>query len=118
MNSQALIKYPVEILRQIRRQALLNYTNFHLNSITRSHIISLGIRKQPLLCKYCRTRAGKQLFHRIKTLTTEWQNRVKCHCTQQTGKKSGITIDNLIKINSTVIQSKSVHLTTINTRSI
>ena len=118
MNSQALIKYPMETLRQIRRQALQNYTNFHLNSITRSHIISLGIRKQPLLCKYRRTRAGKQLFHRIKTLTTKWQNQVKCYCIQQTGKKSGITIDNLIKINSTVIQSKSVHLTTINTRSI
>ena len=118
MNSQALIKYPIEILRQIRQNALLNYTNFHLNSITRSHIISLGIRKQPLLCKYCRTRAGKQLFHKINTLASRWQNWDKRYCIQQSRRKSGITIDNLIRINSTLIQPKSVHLTTINTRSI
>ena len=84
----------------------------------RSHIISLGIRKQPLLCKYHRTRAGRQLFHKIKTIALGWQNHDKKYCLQQTEKKSGSISANLIIINSTLIQSKPVHLATINTRSI
>ena len=118
MNSSALTKYSTEVLRQIRQNALFNYTNFHLNSTIRSHIISLGIRKQPLLCKYHRTRAGRQLFHKINTIAPGWQNCDKKNCVQQTGKKTGSILTNLIIINSTSIQSKPVHLATINTRSI
>ena len=118
MNSTALTKYSMEVLRQIRQNALFNYTIFHLNSTIRSHIIPLGIRKQPLLCKYCRTRAGIQLYHKINTKALRWQNCDKKYYVQQTEKKSGSISTNLIIINSTSIQFKPVHLTTINTRSI
>ena len=68
MNSSAVTKYSLEFLRQIRQNTSTNYRNFHLNSTNRSHIISLGIRKQPLLHKYHQTRAGKQLFYKINMI--------------------------------------------------
>ena len=49
MNLSAVTKYLMEFLWQIRLNALTNYRNFHLNSTSRSHIISLGIKKQRLL---------------------------------------------------------------------
>ena len=118
MNSSAVTKYSMELLRQIRQNALTDYKNFHLNSTIRSHIISLGIRKQPLLYKYCQTRAGRQLFHKINTIAFKWQNCDKKYYVQQTEKKYGRVLLNLIIINSTSIQSKPMHLATINTRSI
>ena len=77
MNSSAVTKYSVELLRQIRWKALTDYKNFHVNSTIRSHIISLGIRKQPLLHKYHQTRAGRQLLYKINTIAfrvaPQWQ---------------------------------------------
>ena len=60
----------------------------------------------------------RQLFHKINTIALRWQNLDKKYCLQQTEKKSGSISANLIIINSTSIQSKLVHLATINTRSI
>ena len=52
VNSSAVTKYSTDFLQQIRCNTLTNYRNFNLNSTTRSYIISLGIRKQPLFYKY------------------------------------------------------------------
>ena len=82
------------------------------------HIISLGIRKQPLLHKYHWTRAGRQLFYKINTFAFRWHNHDKKYYVQQTEKNYGKVPTILTTIISTSIQSKLMHLATINTRSI
>ena len=45
--------------------AVTYYQPFTINVATRSWIIALGIRKQPINKQYHRLRAGTDLFHRI-----------------------------------------------------
>ena len=87
MNSSAVTKYSMELQRQIRWNALTDYKNFHLNSTIWSHIISLEIRKQPLLHKYCQTRAGRQLFYKINIIAFRWHHCDKNYYVWQTEKE-------------------------------
>ena len=56
--------------------------------------------------------------HKINTIALRLQNCDKAYCIQQAGMKFRSISENLIIINRTSIQSKPVHLATINTRSI
>ena len=70
-----MAQYSSGFLRIIRKISQTDYKNFQLDSITRSRVISLGIRKQPApegktIC-YRRSRAGHKLFHKIHTLVSQ-----------------------------------------------
>ena len=61
-----LINYSGNALRNIwlKSKHVFHLTN--INLLTRSNIISLGIRKDESLRCYRRSRAGKNIFNRIK----------------------------------------------------
>ena len=66
-----LINYSGTVLRSIwlKSKHVFHLTNINLQ--TRSNIISLGIRKDESLRCYRRSRAGKNIFNRIKVLLTQ-----------------------------------------------
>ena len=66
-----LINYSGNALRSIwlKSKDVFHLTNINLQA--RSNIISLGIRKDDSLRCYRRSRAGKNIFNRIKVLLTE-----------------------------------------------
>ena len=66
-----LINYSGTVLRSIWLNSKHVYHLTNINLQTRSNIISLGIRKDESLRCYMRSRAGKNMFNRIKVLPTE-----------------------------------------------
>ena len=64
----AILRYLVKCIRKIGRHARLqeNFSSFHLKYITRSKIIVLGIRFQPM--PYRRSRGEKDHFQCIQTI--------------------------------------------------
>ena len=47
-----------------------NYTSFNLSTVTRSWAIALGIRMQPMVKPYRRSRAGRNLFRKIHVIAS------------------------------------------------
>ena len=66
-----LINYSGTVLRSIWLNSKHVYHLTNINLQIRSNIISLGIRKDESLRCYRRSRAGKNMFNRIKVLLTD-----------------------------------------------
>ena len=67
-----MASYNSGFLRSIRLLSHVYYQPFTINVATRSWIIVLGIRKQPISKQYCRSRAGRNLFHRVCCVQNRW----------------------------------------------
>ena len=65
-----MITYTSTFLRGIQNISRGNYTSFNLSTITRSWAIALGIRKQPMMKLYMRSRAGQNLFRKIHVIVS------------------------------------------------
>ena len=65
-----MIKYRSTFLRGIRNISRGNYTSFNLSTVTRSWTIALGIRKQPMVKPYRRSRAGQNLFRKMHVIVS------------------------------------------------
>ena len=65
-----MIKYTSTFLRGIQNISRGNYTSFNLSTVTRSWAMALGIRKQPMVKPYRRSRAGKNLFRKIHVIVS------------------------------------------------
>ena len=59
-----MITYTSTFLRGIQNISRGNYTSLNLSTVTRSWAIALGIRKQPMVKPYRRSRAGQNLFRK------------------------------------------------------
>ena len=73
------ITYTPKMLRSIKRYATIaqNYHLTFLDNMTRSGIITLGIRRCWNEKKYQRSRGGVRIHRKIKTVVTEVENRCK-----------------------------------------
>ena len=60
-----MITYTSTFPRGIWNISKGNYTSFNLSTVTRSWAIALGIRKQPMVKPYRRSRVGQNLFRKI-----------------------------------------------------
>ena len=70
-----MAQYSSGFLSIIRKISWTDYKNFQIDNVTKSRVISLGIRKQLVvdgktIC-YRRSRAGHKLFHKIHTLVSQ-----------------------------------------------
>ena len=65
-----MITYTSTFLRGIQNISRGNYTSFNLSTVTRSWAIILGIRKQPVVKPYRRSRAGQNLFRKIHVIVS------------------------------------------------
>ena len=73
------ITYTPTMLRSIKRYVTIaqNYHLTFLDNMTRSGIITLGIRRCWNEKKYQRSRGGVRIHRKIKTVVTEGENRCK-----------------------------------------
>ena len=65
-----MITYTSTFLRDIQNVSRGNYTSFNLSTVSRSWAIALGIRKQPMVKPYRRSRAGQNLFRKIHVIVS------------------------------------------------
>ena len=72
----AMASYTSGFLRSIRSLSHVHYQPFTLNVATRSWIIALGIRKQPTNKQYHRSRAGRDLFHKMFSIHIKWDQHI------------------------------------------
>ena len=113
-----MAQYSSGFLWNIRKISQTDYKNFQLDNVTKSRVISLGIRKQPVLdgktfC-YRRSRAGQKFFHKIHTLVSQ-----VCHLSvllQPHTACPGVNHDNLQELHLVKMdKAKFLHLAHINT---
>ena len=72
------LHYTQDFLRNIQKESRdpCNYPSFNLNQLTRSWIISLGIKKQPRHTPYRHSMRGRNLFNMIYNIISKhckWQ---------------------------------------------
>ena len=65
-----MITYTSTFLRGIQNISRGNYTSFNLSTVTRSWAKALGIRKQPMVKLYRRSRASQNLFRKIHVIVS------------------------------------------------
>ena len=68
--------YKSGYLRSIRSLSYVYYQPFTINVATKSWIIALGIRKQPINKQYHSSRAGRGLFHKIFSIHRRWVQHI------------------------------------------
>ena len=116
-----MAQYSSGFLRIIRKISRTDYRNFQLDNITKSRVISLGIRKHPApegktIC-YRRSRAGHKLFHKIHTLVL-WVHHLSV-LSQPHTPCLGVNHGNLQELKLVRLdKAKFFHLAHINTQSI
>ena len=113
-----MAQYPSGFLRIISKISQTDYKNFQLDNVTKSRVISLGIRKQPVpdgktFC-YRRSRAGQRLFHKIHTLALQVHHLSVL--SQPHMACLGVNHDNLQELHLVKLdKAKFLHLAHINT---
>ena len=65
-----MIAYTSTFLRGIQNISRGNYIRFNLGTVTRSWAIALGIRKQPMVKPYRRSRASQNLFRKMHVIVS------------------------------------------------
>ena len=90
------------------------YQPFTINVATRSWIITLGIRKQPINKQYHRSQAGRDLFHRICSVHSRWNQ----HSDQGHKEHNQVKLSNLIRHVISNDRSINSKLSVVNARSI
>ena len=100
--------------RGIRLLSHVFYKPFSINVTTRSWIIALGIRKQPINKQYHRSRAGRNLFHRISSV----QSRQKLYKEQGYKDDEHVKLSNLVSPSISNDSSINATLSVVNGRSI
>ena len=115
--------YSSAVLKSIGKMSRIsaNYHLFSLNDIIRNRATALGIRRQKMFTSYRRSRGGSTI-HRIRThIHTLWTKLDKSS-TQHRQTNSGVSSNNLIKINiqQTVLKQipNIISLNVINAQSI
>ena len=74
MSQMATMNYTASYLHDVDQATGTAYGTYHLDCSIRSHVISLGIRRQPNQEKYRRSRVGENLFHKIQPIARKWNN--------------------------------------------
>ena len=111
-NSMAL--YNSGFPRSIRLLSNVYYQPFTINVATRSWILALGIRKQQINKQYCRSQAGRDLFHRICNV----HSRLNQHSDQRYKEHNQVKLSNLIIPVISNDRSMNATLSLVNARSI
>ena len=106
--------YNLGFLRSIRLLSHACYKPFTINVATGSWIITLGIRKQPINKQYHRSRAGRDLFHRICSVYSR-QNQ---QSDQGYKEDNHVKLSNLIRPVISNDRSINATLSVVNARSI
>ena len=101
-------------LRGIRLLSHVFYKPFTINVATRSWIITLGIRKQPINKQYLRSQAGRDLFHRISSV----QSRQKLNKEQEYKDDKHVKLSNLISPSISNDRSINATFSVVNARSV
>ena len=107
-----MASYNSGFLRRIRLLSYAYYTPFTINVATRSWIIALGIRKQPINKQYHRSQAGRDLFHRICSV----HSRQNLYRTQGYKEDNHDKLSNLIKLVISNDRSINATLSVVNAR--
>ena len=105
-----MASYTPGFLRGIRLLSHVFYKPFTINVATRLWIITLGISKQPINKQYHRSRAGRDLFHRISSV----QNKEQGYKDDKHVKLSNLispSISNDRSINATfsIVNARSIY---------
>ena len=108
----AILIYTASYLCHVAQATRTAYSTYHLDYSIRSHVISVGIRRQPTQQKCRRSRASKNLFDKIHPIVGKWNNWDRLNINQS------VTVSNLIAIKKEPITSRCFHLAHINARSI
>ena len=110
-----MINYTSAFLRVKRRSCMYQTMNYNLCSTTRSWIIALGIKKQPLTRTYRRSMGGVNLFHKIQSIVSNRQWAT----THSDSSKSNpcILTNNALLPAEPKMKTKTVHISHINIRS-
>ena len=109
-----MASYTPGFLRGIRLLSHVFYKPFTINVATRLRIITLGIRKQPINKQYRRSRAGRDLFHRISSV----QSRQKLNNEQGYKDDKHVKLSNLISPSISNYRSINATFSVVNARSI
>ena len=113
-NFNSMVSYNSGFLRSIRLLSHVYYQPFTINVATRSWLIALGIRKQPINKQYHRSQAGRDLFHRICNVHSRWNQ----HSDQGHKKHNQVKLSNLIRPVMSNDRSINATLSVVNARSI
>ena len=109
-----MASYNSGFLRSIRLLSHVYYQPFTINVATRSWIIALEIRKQPINKQYHRSQAGRDLFHRICNVHSRWNQ----HSDQGHKEHNQVKLSNLIRPVLSNDRSINATLSVVNARSI
>ena len=109
-----MASYNSGFLRSIRFLSHVYYQPSIINVATRSWIIALGIRKQPINKQYHRSRAGRDLFHRICSV----HSRQNQHSDQGHKEYHQVKLSNLIRPVISNDRSINATISVVNARSI